>query len=53
MKIAEITKVLADPMVRANLQQTAQEPVGESTQLMRKDFEKYRRLVVELKIKAQ
>ena len=53
----EIGKVLADPAVRATLRQTAQEAVGGSAEqfarLVREDHDKYRRLVPELKIKAQ
>jgi tripartite-type tricarboxylate transporter receptor subunit TctC len=52
----EIGKVLAEPAIRAKLQQTAQEPVGGSTEefarLVRRDHERYRQLVTELDIKA-
>jgi tripartite-type tricarboxylate transporter receptor subunit TctC len=53
---AEINKALADPGVRANFLQQAQEPVGgtveQFAQLFGGDFEKYRVLVKELSIKA-
>lgn len=53
----EIGKVLAEPAIQATLRQTAQEPVGGSAeqfaQLVRRDHDKYRRLVSELDIKAR
>jgi tripartite-type tricarboxylate transporter receptor subunit TctC len=54
---AEIAKALADPAIKANLVNSAQEPIGGSAEsfarLMREDFAKYQRLVRDLKIKAQ
>jgi tripartite-type tricarboxylate transporter receptor subunit TctC len=54
---AEINKALADPAVRDNFLQQAQEPVGgtveQFAQLFGGDFEKYRVLVKELNIKAE
>jgi tripartite-type tricarboxylate transporter receptor subunit TctC len=53
----EINRVLADPTVRENLLQQAQEPVGGSvehvTRLLHADVEKYARLLKELNIKAE
>lgn len=53
----EIAKALADPEVAAGLLQSAQEPVGGSeadlTKLLNDDYERYRRLVKEIGIKAQ
>jgi tripartite-type tricarboxylate transporter receptor subunit TctC len=53
----EIAKALADPAIKANLINSAQEPIGGSAEsfarLVRDDFAKYERLVRELKIKAQ
>ena len=47
---------LADPAVRENFLQSAQEPIGGSVEqfsrLVRDDFEKYGRLVKELNIKT-
>jgi tripartite-type tricarboxylate transporter receptor subunit TctC len=54
---AAINAVLADPAVRANLLQQAQEPVGgtveQVTRLLHADVEKYARLLKELDIKAE
>ena len=51
----EVAKALADPATRANMLQSANEPVGGSPeqfgQLFREDSEKYGRLVKELNIK--
>jgi tripartite-type tricarboxylate transporter receptor subunit TctC len=53
----EIAKALADPAIKTNLTNSAQEPIGGSAEsfarLMRDDFAKYERLVRDLKIKAQ
>jgi tripartite-type tricarboxylate transporter receptor subunit TctC len=53
---AEIGKALAEPAIRDNLVQSAQEPIGGSAEafarLVRDDFEKYARLVKELGIKV-
>jgi tripartite-type tricarboxylate transporter receptor subunit TctC len=53
----EIGKALADPAIRANLQQSAQEPIGGTAEAfggrVREDFEKYGRLVQELNIKVK
>jgi hypothetical protein len=53
---ADIGKALAEPAIRANLVQSAQEPVGGTAEAfgvrVREDFEKYRRLVQELNIKV-
>jgi tripartite-type tricarboxylate transporter receptor subunit TctC len=53
----EINRALSDPQIRQNLLQQAQEPVGgtaeEFSNLVRDDFEKYRRLVKELNIKIE
>jgi tripartite-type tricarboxylate transporter receptor subunit TctC len=53
---AEINKALAEPLIRANLLQAAQEPVGGSAEafarLFRDDDEKYGRLVKDLGIKT-
>ena len=53
---AEIGKALADPAIRANLVNSAQDPIGGTAEafgrLVRDDFEKYRRLVRELQIKT-
>ena len=52
----EIGKALADPAIRANLAQSAQEPIGGTAEAfgarVREDFEKYGRLVQELNIKV-
>lgn len=52
----EINKALAEAAIRASFLQSAQEPIGGSAdafaRLVRDDFEKYRRLVQELNIKA-
>ena len=52
----EINKALAVPAIRESFLQAAQEPVGGSeaqfSRLVRDDYEKYRRLVKELNIKA-
>jgi tripartite-type tricarboxylate transporter receptor subunit TctC len=54
---AEINKALADPSVRKNLMDSAQEPVGGTADqfaaLVRDDFIKYGRLVKELNIKVE
>lgn len=53
----EIGKALADPAIRANLLQSAQEPIGGTAEAfggrVREDFEKYGRLVQELNIKVK
>jgi tripartite-type tricarboxylate transporter receptor subunit TctC len=53
---AEIGKALAEPTIKQNLTQSAQEPIGGSAEnfarLVREDFEKYARLVKELNIKV-
>ena len=53
---AEIGKALSEPAIRANLLQSAQEPIGGTAEafsrLMHEDFAKYRRLADELKIKV-
>jgi tripartite-type tricarboxylate transporter receptor subunit TctC len=52
----EINKALAEATIRESFLQSAQEPIGGSAEafarLVRDDFEKYRRLVQELNIKA-
>jgi tripartite-type tricarboxylate transporter receptor subunit TctC len=52
----EINKALAEAAIRESFLQSAQEPIGGSAdafaRLVRDDFEKYRRLVQELNIKA-
>lgn len=52
----EIGKALADPSIRTNLIQSAQEPIGGTPEAfavrLREDFEKYGRLVQELNIKV-
>jgi tripartite-type tricarboxylate transporter receptor subunit TctC len=53
---AEVGKALADPAIKANLVNSAQDPIGGSPEafgrLVRDDFAKYQRLVRELEIKA-
>jgi tripartite-type tricarboxylate transporter receptor subunit TctC len=53
---AEVNQALADPAIRQTFLQSAQEPVGGTAdafaRLVREDFEKYRRLVKDLDIKA-
>jgi len=53
---SEIGKALADPAIRSNLGQSAQEPIGGTPEAfaarVREDFEKYGRLVQELNIKV-
>jgi tripartite-type tricarboxylate transporter receptor subunit TctC len=53
---AHIGKALADPAIRANLMQSAQEPIGGTAEAfgvrVRDDFEKYGRLVQDLNIKV-
>ena len=53
----EIGKALADAAIKANLVNSAQEPIGGSAdqfgRLVRDDFAKYERLVKDLNIKAQ
>ncbi len=53
---AEVGKALADPAIKANLVNSAQDPIGGSTEafgrLVRDDFAKYQRLVRELQIKT-
>ena len=54
---SEIGKALADPAIRKNLLDSAQEPTGGSiesfAQLMRDDYAKYGRLVKDLNVKPQ
>lgn len=54
---ADIDKALADPAIRNNLVQSAQEPIGGTPEAfakrVREDFEKYGRLVQELNIKVK
>ena len=53
---AEIGKALADPAIRRNLEDSAQEPIGGSadafTRLVRDDFVKFEKLVKELDIRV-
>jgi tripartite-type tricarboxylate transporter receptor subunit TctC len=53
----EIDKALADPAVRKNLLDSAQEPIGGTAEqcasLVHDDYEKYGRLVKELNVKVQ
>jgi tripartite-type tricarboxylate transporter receptor subunit TctC len=53
---AEVGKALADPAIKANLVNSAQDPIGGSpdafARLVRDDFAKYQRLVRDLQIKA-
>jgi tripartite-type tricarboxylate transporter receptor subunit TctC len=53
----EINKAIADPMVRKNFLDSAQEPVGGTADqfaaLVREDYARYGRLVKELNIKAE
>src|SRR6266404_5562827 len=53
----EINKVIADPMVRKNFLDSAQEPIGgtavQFATLVREDFARYGRLVKELNIRAE
>jgi len=53
----EIGKALADPAIRTNLVQSAQEPIGGTAEAfadrVREDFQKYGRLVQELNIKVK
>jgi tripartite-type tricarboxylate transporter receptor subunit TctC len=53
---AEIVQALADPAIRARYAQSGLEPVGgtpeEFAAVFRADYQKYRRLVTELKIRA-
>jgi tripartite-type tricarboxylate transporter receptor subunit TctC len=53
---AEIGKALADPAIRQNLVESAQEPIGGTAaafaRFVRDEFEKYARLVKELNIKT-
>lgn len=53
---SDIAKALADPAIRANLVQSAQEPIGGTPEAfairVREDFDKYRRLVAELNIRV-
>ena len=54
---SEIDKAVADPVVRKNLLDSAQEPIGgtadQFAQLVREDYAKFARLVKDLNIKAQ
>ncbi len=54
---AEIGKALADPAVRKNLLDSAQEPIGgtaeQFAQLVRDDYAKFARLVKELNVKPE
>lgn len=54
---SEIGKAIADPAVRKNLLDSAQEPIGgtadQFAQLVREDYAKFARLVKDLNIKAQ
>jgi tripartite-type tricarboxylate transporter receptor subunit TctC len=53
----EINKAIADPAVRRNLLDSAQEPVGGTAEqfasLVREDYAKFGRLVKDLNIKAE
>jgi tripartite-type tricarboxylate transporter receptor subunit TctC len=53
---AEVGKALADPAIKQNLVNSAQDPIGGSAEafahLVRDDFAKYQRLVRELQIKT-
>jgi tripartite-type tricarboxylate transporter receptor subunit TctC len=53
---AEIGKALADPAIRANLEKSAQEPIGGTAEafgkLAREDYAKFGRLVKDLNIKV-
>jgi tripartite-type tricarboxylate transporter receptor subunit TctC len=53
---AEIGRALADPAIRKNLEESAQEPIGGSqesfTRLVRDDFAKFEKLVKELDIRV-
>ncbi len=53
----EINKAIADPMVRKNFLDSAQEPIGGTADqfatLVREDYARYGRLVKELNIKAE
>ena len=52
----EIGKALADPAIKKNVEDSAQEPVGGSseafTKLVRDDYTKFEKLVKELNIKV-
>ena len=54
---AEIGKALADPAIKNNLENSAQEPIGGTAdafaRLVRDDFAKFERLVKDLNLKAQ
>ena len=54
---SEIGKAVADPVVRKNLLDSAQEPIGgtadQFAQLVREDYAKFARLVKDLNIRAQ
>ena len=54
---SEINKAIADPVVRKNLLDSAQEPIGGTTDqfaaLVRDDYAKFGRLVKDLNIKAE
>ena len=54
---SEIGKAVADPVVRKNLLDSAQEPIGgtadQFAKLVREDYAKFARLVKDLNIKAQ
>ena len=53
---AEIGKALAEPAIRKNLEDSAQEPIGGTAdafaRLVREDFAKFEKLVKELNIKV-
>jgi tripartite-type tricarboxylate transporter receptor subunit TctC len=53
---AEIGKALAEPAIKKNLEDSAQEPIGGTaeafTRLVREDFTKFEKLVKELNIKV-
>jgi tripartite-type tricarboxylate transporter receptor subunit TctC len=54
---SEINKAIADPVVRASLLASAQEPIGGTTEqfaaLVREDYAKFGKLVKDLNIKAE
>jgi tripartite-type tricarboxylate transporter receptor subunit TctC len=54
---SEINKAIADPALRKNLLDSAQEPIGGTAEqfagLVREDYAKFGRLVKDLNIKAE